>query len=169
LAEEVVQEEHLVEEGIEQAVEEADATDTEAMIAQGDEELEKANARLAELERAVADRDTEIASLKQIGDEAEALLSTLNQSLAGAVAGYRALVLQANPNVIEEMIRGDSIEAINQSLEQAKAVVNRVRQGVEAEVALSRFPAGAPERTTGDLSALSPREKIRHGMGSVFS
>ena len=50
-------------------------------------------------------------------------------------------------------------------VEKAKALVSRVKQGVEAEVSLAKVPAGAPERTLPDLSALSPREKIQYAIG----
>ncbi|GAI65822.1 unnamed protein product, partial [marine sediment metagenome] len=45
-----------------------------------DEELAKANARLIELEQAVAGKDGEIATLKQAKDELEERLQTLNNS-----------------------------------------------------------------------------------------
>ena len=44
--------------------------------------------------------------------------------------------------------------------------MSKVRQEVGAENARVRVPAGAPQRTSADLSALSAREKIRFGMGN---
>ena len=114
-------------------------------------ELETKVATVSELEQAIAARDSEI--------------STLKQSTAETVASYKAMVVQANPGVMEELITGDTIEAINQSLESAKALISKVRQGLEAEVASGKIPAGAPQRTTPDLSALSPREKIQYAIG----
>ena len=46
-----------------------------------------------------------------------------------------------------------------------KALVTKVKQGLEIEISLARVPAGAPERTLPDLSALSPREKIQYAIG----
>ena len=126
-------------------------TELEGLVAQKDEELTKANARIIELEPALADKDSEMATLKQ--------------SLAEAVASYKTMVVQANPQVFEELITGDTIEAINDSLEKAKTLVSRVRQGLEAEITAGKVPAGAPERTPPDLSALSPREKINYAIG----
>ena len=126
-------------------------TELEGLMTQKDEELTKANARIIELEPALADKDSEMAILKQ--------------SLAEAVASYKTMVVQANPQVLEELITGDTIAAINESLEKAKTLVSRVRQGLEAEIALAKVPAGAPERTPPDLSALSPREKINYAIG----
>ncbi|MFC2071964.1 hypothetical protein ACFLUU_04515 [Chloroflexota bacterium] len=136
----------------------------ESLVAQQNEELAKAKAHLIELEQAVADRDSEIATLKQTGAELEERLVTTSNSLAEAVASYKTAVVQVNPEVIEELISGDTIEAISESLEKAKTLVSKVRQGVEAEISLVRVPAGAPERTPPDFSALSPREKIQYAI-----
>ena len=123
----------------------------EGLLAQKDEELTRANTSIAELEQAVA--------------ESEEKLTTISDSLAEAVASYRALVVQSHPEVLEELITGDTIEAVNESLEEARSLVNRVRQGLEAEITLAKVPTGAPERTSPDLSSLSPREKIQYALG----
>ena len=126
-------------------------TELEGLLAQKDEELTKADTRIGELEQAVA--------------ESEEKLTTISNSLAEAVASYRALVVQSHPEVLEELITGDSVESINESLNKAKTLVGKVRQGLEAEITLAKVPAGAPERASPDLSALSPREKIQYGLG----
>jgi uncharacterized coiled-coil protein SlyX len=126
-------------------------TELEGLVAQKDEELTKANAHITELEQAVA------------GSEEK--LTTIQNSLAEAVAGYKAMVVQANPEVLEELITGDTIESINGSLNKAKTLISRVRQGLETEISGARIPAGAPQRTPPDLSALSPREKIQYAIG----
>jgi len=140
-------------------------TELEDLMAQKDEELAKANARIVELEQTVANLDSEVVSLKQALAESEERLTTINHSLAEAVAVYKDLVAQSNPEVPEELITGDTIEAINESLEKAKTLVNRVKQGLEAEITAGKVPAGAPIRTPPDLSALSPREKINYAIG----
>ncbi len=144
---------------------EAGVTEVESLMAQKGEELAKANARVIEFEQAVASKDSEIANLKQTEAELDKRLTTISNSLAEAVASYRAMVIQGNPEVIEELVSGDTIQAINESLKQAKTLVSKVRQGLEAEISLARVPAGAPERTLPDLSALSPREKIQYAIG----
>ena len=140
-------------------------TELEGLVAQKDKELTKANARIIELKQTVTNLDSEVATLKQAVAESEEKLTTINHSLAEAVASYKALVAQFNPEVLEELITGDTIEAINESLEKAKTLVNRVRQGLEAEITAGKVPAGAPIRTLPDLSALSPREKINYAIG----
>jgi len=128
-------------------------------------ELSSRNTRVSELEQAVASKDSDVITLKQTVAELDEKLGLVNQSLNQAVSSYKALVVQANPGVIEELISGDSIEQVNESVERAKTLVSRVRKGLEAEVSKTRVPAGAPERTLPDLSALSPREKIQYAIG----
>ena len=134
-------------------------------VAEEGEESAMIHDRLAGLEQVVAVKDEEIAGLKQARDELEEKLETANRSLAEAVASYRAIVVQANPEVIEELIEGETITSVDESLEKAKALVSKVRQGVEAEISLAKVPVGAPERTSPDLSTLSPQEKIRYAIG----
>jgi len=146
-------------------VQEEETAGLESLVAQKTEELARADARLVELEQVVAGKDGEIAALKQAKDGLEERLAVLSNSLTEAVASYKTMVVQSNPEVIEELVSGDTIESVNESLDRAKALVSKVRQGVEAEISLAKVPAGAPERTPPDLSALSPREKIQYAIG----
>ena len=81
------------------------------------------------------------------------------------MASYRTLVVQSNPDVPEDMISGDTIEAIDSSIESARGLINRIRESMEAEISSARFPIGAPVRTAPDFSTLSPREKIQYAIG----
>lgn len=126
-------------------------TELEDLVAQKDEELIKANTRITELEQTAAESDEK--------------LTTIKNSLTEAVASYKATVVQANPEVLEELITGDTIQSINESLKKAKTLISRVRQGLEVEISEAKIPAGAPQRTPPDLSALSPREKIQYAIG----
>jgi uncharacterized coiled-coil protein SlyX len=130
-----------------------------------EDEAAGAGSRIAELEQVVSEKDTEIDRLKRTGEELEERCRTLEESLTEAVTGYRTLVIKSNPEIIEDLVGGDTIESINESLEKAKALVGRIRQGMEAEISKVKVPAGAPERSSPDLSALSPAEKIRYAIG----
>jgi len=141
------------------------ADDLEALLAQKDEELARVNTRVVELEGAVLGRDSDIASLQQFMVELEEKLAATNDSLVEAVTSYREMIVQANPDIVEELISGDTIGLLNESLEKARSLIGRVRQGLETEIALARVPAGSPERRPPDLSALSPREKIQYAIG----
>ena len=130
-----------------------------------EEELEQVRSRVIELEGLVAQKDEELAKANTRVSEVEQVVAESGRNLAQAVSSYKALVVKSNPGVLEELITGDTIEDINTSLERAKTIVGMVRQGLEVEMASARVPAGAPERTPTDLSALSPREKIQYGIG----
>ena len=75
-------------EGVEQE-EASRISELEDLLAQKDEELTEANARILELEQAVA--------------ELSGKLTIASSSLAEAVASYRTMVVQANPDVLEEL------------------------------------------------------------------
>ena len=137
----------------------------EALLAEKEAALVEKSSRVAKLEQAMADKDNQIAALKQSVTELEQKLTELEDSLAQAVSSYRALVVQANPGVPEELITGDSIEAIDNSVAAAQTLVEKVKKELEAEIAGARVPAGAPLRTPADLSALSPQEKIQYAIG----
>ncbi|MEE8194442.1 MAG: hypothetical protein V3T73_02945 [Dehalococcoidales bacterium] len=137
----------------------------EGLVTEKDDELASRNRQISKLEQAIADRDGEIASLKQSVAESDEHIKRLSDSLSQAVASYKALITSAHPQVSEELIAGDTIEAIDDSLGKAKNLVSKVRQGLEAEVMQARVPAGAPVRTPPDFSALSSREKIQYAIG----
>ena len=128
-------------------------------------ELSSRETRISELEQELVSRDSEIAALEQAIAELEEKFHSVSEDLLQAVSSYKALVVQANPGIIEELITGDSIEQVNESVERARALVSRVRRELEAEVSKTRVPVGAPARTLPDLSALSPRDKIQFAIG----
>ena len=146
-------------------VQSVSADDLEALLAQKHEELARANAQITELEEAVSGRDVDVAALEQSINELEEKRMAAENSLARAVTSYREMIVQTNPDIVEELISGDTIESLNGSLEKARNLIGRVRQGLETEIALTRVPAGAPERRPPDLSALTPREKIKYAIG----
>ncbi len=132
-------------------------------------ELESRNATIMRLEQALASKDGETADLNRSLDEAKRALDELGKALPQAVAAYKELVVETNPGVLAELITGDSIEEVNESLKNARTLMERVRQEMEAEAAKTRVPAGAPQRAPLDLSALSAREKIQYAIGGSSS
>jgi chromosome segregation ATPase len=143
----------------------ARVVELEELIANKDKELAARDSRISGLEQAIADRDNQIAALRQSLTELEPRLTELENSLPQAVSSYQALVIKSNPGVPEELITGDSIEAIDKSVADAQNLVDKVRKELETEIAKARVPAGAPQRTAIDFSALSPREKIQYAIG----
>ncbi|MDO8716578.1 MAG: hypothetical protein Q7J73_07215 [Dehalococcoidales bacterium] len=114
--------------------------------------------------RARTAAEAEVAKREAVITEINAAAGAAKQSLTAALAAYKALVVRSNPVVFAELISGDSFEAINNSLESAKALISKVRQSVEAEIAAGKVPAGAPARTLPDLENLSSREKIQYAI-----
>jgi predicted RNase H-like nuclease (RuvC/YqgF family) len=140
-----------------------------AKVSQLEEMVAQKNREIARLEKAIADRDSEINNLKQSLAESNEQKKQLSDSLAQAVDSYKALVISTHPELPAELISGDTIEAVDQSLVKAKELVGKVKQGLEAEAMQARFPSGAPARTAPDLSSLSPKEKIQYAMGGFSS
>lgn len=118
-------------------------------------------ASLAALNGTIAEKDSRITELEQT---LSARAAETNALKLASVAAYKALVARSNPGIPGELISGDTIEAINLSLESATTLIAKVRQSVEAEIASGKVPAGAPARTVPDLENLSPREKIQYGI-----
>ena len=114
------------------------------------QENDSLQARIAELEQGISSRDGDLAAIKE--------------SLSGAVAKYRAALLATAPEIPAELVKGESIDEIDASLEQARGIVSKVRQQLESEVEANKVPTGAPERTQQDLSALSAAEKIAYAL-----
>lgn len=135
------------------------------LVAEKDNQLTAVGRRISELNQTVSQKDEEIKTLKDSATRAEADTRRLNSELKKAASSYKALVVSTNPRIPEEFLNGDSIEAINESLGKAEKLVNKVAQGLKAEAAVSRIPAGAPVRTAPDFSGLSSREKIKYAIG----
>ena len=106
--------------------------------------------RIAQLDQVIASRDGELTAIKQ--------------SFSGAVAKYRAAVLASAPGIPQEVVKGESLDEIDASLEMARGIVSKVRQQLEVEAEANKVPAGAPPRMPQDLSALSPAEKIAYAL-----
>ena len=119
----------------------------------------------AGFKQVIADKDTEIAALRKSEGELKEKLSAVSKSFMEAVASYKSRVLQMNPGIAEELINGETIEAVNTSLEKAISLMGRVKKTMEKEIANIKVPAGAPGRRASDLSALTPREKIQYAIG----
>lgn len=89
----------------------------------------------------------------------------LHARLQAAVGKYREVLLAAAPEVVQEMVAGESIEEVDAAMERARQTMLHVRERLESQAQAGRVPTGSPPRTAPDLSALSPMEKIRLGLG----
>ncbi len=73
----------------------------------------------------------------------------------------RELVLRAHPDVVPELIAGDSIETLLASVEPARAAWQRLAERFDAP---ARVPAGGHPASAIDPDRLSASEKIRRGL-----
>jgi uncharacterized coiled-coil protein SlyX len=129
-----------------------------------EQEVNSLKNMVLKLEQGLAEKEAGIAGLKEALEEARRTIDELGQALSAAVAAYKETVVQANPGLLPEMITGDTIDEVDASVKKARAVMEKVRQEMEAEAAKTRIPSGAPPRSAPDLSALSPREKIKYAI-----
>ncbi len=91
-------------------------------------------------------------------------LEAAGQRVQAAAERYRDLVVRTEPALPAELIAGDSVDAVDASVEAARSVVGRVRSHIESQAQAGRVPAGAPARSGPDFSSMTPEQKIRYGL-----
>lgn len=129
------------------------------------EDVAVLKSRIVGLEKLLGERDAELTASRKSAEELRETLTGKNTELTEAVAGYRKLVLEANPEVTEELLNGEGIQAINESLFKAKNLISKLKQKMEKDVTRARIPIGSPGRQNLDPSGMSPREKIHYAIG----
>jgi len=129
------------------------------------------DARIAELDTEVSRLTQDVQALKGEKEslnlkltELNGILSQSKESQAQAVAKYKSLIVGSNPTIPAELIQGASIDELNASVENARALVSKIREQVAKEAETARVPPGAPPRTGVEVEALSPTEKIKYGL-----
>jgi hypothetical protein len=100
-------------------------------------------------------------------EKINARLEKLEGDLEKAISGYKLMLIQNNPDILAELISGDSIETIDRSLSQARELTNSIKQNFEKSSASERIPAGAPARLPLDTNNLSSEEKIKYGLAQL--
>ncbi len=128
-------------------------------------ELDGLKTKVGELEKEATAKELKINMLEQKLTEISKQQKETGNSLSIAVNSYRNLISANNTEIPAELISGNSIEEIDNSLMSAKLLVNKIRQGLEGEISAARIPGGAPVRGELDISGLSPIEKIKYAMG----
>jgi chromosome segregation ATPase len=131
--------------------------DREARAVHAESQLSELRGELSQARAEAEARDAELAGLR----EREQSLAAQAQD---AAQRYRALALQHAPELPEELVTGDSVDAIDEALQQARETVSKVRGHLESQAQAGRVPVGAPARSGPDPSALSTDEKIRLGL-----
>lgn len=130
-------------------------------------EAERLAGQLADREARTTELTTGIEALRR---DLEAARGEAAQALTAATedgkrltARYREALLQAAPEVLPELIAGESVDDLDRALATAREVMARARTQVESRTA-ERVPAGSPVRSAADYNTLSPSEQIRAGI-----
>ena len=139
---------------------EPEETELEALKAA----LQSKEERIAELEAQVMTLEQHVQEQQALSQQAEEQLAVIQEELAQAVERYRRVLLASAPEVPEGLVQGDTVAKIEEAFAQAREMVERIRDRIEAKLARERVPAGSPIRSGPDLSSLSPREKIAHAL-----
>ena len=147
------------------------------------EQLADARAEVERLQRDAANAVAEAAFLRddvRVSHEAVAVataeaatlreqIDAATQRAQAAAERYRDLVVRIEPALPADLITGGDVDAIDASVTAAREIVGRVRSHIETQAQAGRVPAGAPPRSAPDLSALTPEQKIRHGLAARSS
>ena len=131
----------------------------DASEADEDGELDAREAeRVAEHE---ADREAGHAELAAVRAELERERSRSR----AALARYREAALAAEPGLPPELVDGDTLDELDESLAAARRTVASIRERLTVEEQARGFPAGAPARSRPSTAGLSAQEKIALGLG----
>lgn len=134
------------------------------------EESEKnANTNVEEsspLQGRVADLEQQLEQSETQRKEGEEKLSAAKKSLAQAVSRYRTMLLESMPEAPESMVVGETVDDIDRSFAEARALVQQVRREMEEKLAKERLPAGSPTRGSANFATLTPMEKIRSALSN---
>lgn len=106
-------------------------------------------------------REAEVASLSRDLADKDDIIGRLNASLKAAVTAYRGTTVALHRDLPEELIEGDSISAVDESLRKAMALVARVKSTLSQ--AAPPLVAAGRSRPSGE--SLSTVDKIRCGLG----
>jgi DNA repair exonuclease SbcCD ATPase subunit len=136
---------------------EARAAHLEDLSAAQTETLAQTKAELASRDEALAALHEEIAAARSEADE-------LRAGLRSAAEKYRQAVLASRAEVPPDLVSGETVEEVDRQLEAALRMVAQLKSHLESQAQAQRVPTGAPARRAPDLAALSPTEKISHGL-----
>lgn len=115
----------------------------------------------------LAARDAEFGKLKDALAAAEERIAELSGNLTEAISKYKDRLYSANPELLENMITGETIKDIDDSLGSALLLVDKVKAHVAEQAKEVTVPAGSPERTGGPdfIGGMSAKEKIAYAIG----
>jgi septation ring formation regulator EzrA len=150
----------MAEKTIEELAQELEAT--KGALSRAQKDLEESRARVTGFETALAGKEAELTALHTDHEMVVTKAEGLTAALTAAAQAYRSLVVKANPHIPEELIIGETVEAIQAGVQAAGLLVEKIRKNLEAQK--KGAPAGSPQRTGPDLSGLTAAEKIKYAV-----
>jgi len=145
----------------------SDSPDISGQLAARDAEFGKLKEALAEKSSFAETQEQELSTLRAARAAAEERIAGLEGSLSEAISKYKERLYSANPELLENMITGETIQEIDDSLGSALLLVDKVKAHVAEQAKEVTVPAGSPERT-GDpdfIGGMSAKEKIAYAIG----
>jgi chromosome segregation ATPase len=137
----------------------------QAQLAARDAEFGKLKEALAEKTALADSQEQELSDLRTAASQAEERITGLSGSLTEAISKYKERLYSSHPELLENMITGETIREIDASLDNALILVNKVKANIAEQAKVVTVPVGAPARTEPDLSAMSAKEKIAYAVG----
>ena len=150
----------------------AELAATKAAFATVQNQLAERNAVIKPLEQELAagqeqlnKMSGQVTALHEEAISHEKSLVAANEALVQAIHSYKTLAAAAHPDIPAELITGDTVADINASLKKAQGIVSKIAANVPANLARGKLPAVESRVSEPpDTAALSPREKIHHGL-----
>jgi hypothetical protein len=114
--------------------------------------------------------------LQEQGTELEELRGTVSEVRTAQLESHRARLIAEHPDAVAELIQGDSVDALNASVENAKTVYGRIAEGARSATAAATVPAGVPGAGAGGAAsgaaagaaqADSPMGRIQQGLNDA--
>jgi hypothetical protein len=145
-------------------------TELEGQVTALAAERDVAAERAAELESGRTALDAQLTEVAAARDAAERAVTEANGTLAeartlGLAHLRRALLAEHAGQVVPELVRGESEEALLASVEVARQAYGRAIDAARVTLASQRVPAGAPSaRNVAALAGLTPLEMIESGL-----
>jgi hypothetical protein len=140
--------------------------EAEALATSRNGDLSELRHRFEAVNAALAARDADVEAQSDVVATLQSRLEDLGARSQADAARYRSLVLAHEPELPADLVQGESVDAIEDSLLQARQTVAQVRQHIEHQAQSLRVPTGAPVRSAPATADLSPSEKIRLGLST---
>ena len=112
---------------------------------------------LEQLRAQLQEREAAIQALQQTVEARTAERERIHQALLAA--HRRALLAEHRGAVVEDLVQGDSVEALEASIARARGAHARIADQLRAQAAAA-IPAGNPPRAQPSFEGLSPQAKI---------